>query len=341
MQSTGRIDSRVSTLDNLAGAVAANLNGTASVDDVARAFYADTRVKRLIAHACFRSRLSPDFSEELAQECAVLLTQKFILTIRDPEKIYNVLHLSACHMARRKSEKAAEDSLDAILERSGDSDTSTSEIMGDSRKVIEEVEVNIDRRRAIDEFNRRRSSQEKRTPTNTTNSLRMSLVNSAPLVVQRLEQIKQPKRAPAHTPSAAGIELNDIRRELGYTVPEFAQLLNTTRGTLSSYLYGIVKNVPTSVLKEARLLRTQAGNNFQTINEKFGNLSMREIVDEWSKSLGITAEDKSRDTLLADILEVDRATVWRWRERNMRPETRKLRDYDELVTAATQITTQP
>lgn len=334
MQSSGRIDSRISPTNNLAEAVSACLDGTASIDDVARAYYADTRVRRLIAHACYKSRLSPDFSEELAQECAVLLTQKFIRTIEDPEKIYNVLHLSACHMARRKAEKAGEDSLDAILERSGEADPSTSEIMGDPRQVIEEVEVSMDRRKAIDEFNRRLNTQQKGSPMHMTNSLRMSLVHSTPLVVPRLERIKPPKQEPANSPSEAGIELNDIRRELGYTVPEFAQLLNTSKGTLSSYLYGIVKNVPESVLKEARLLRHQAGKEFQALNAKFGNLSMRDIVDAWFKSLGIDVEDKNRDTFLATILGVDRATVWRWRERNMRPEPRKLKEYDDMVVAA-------
>ncbi len=334
MQSTGRIDPRLTNAGNLSEVVAACLAGTASIDDVAKTYYADPRVRRLVAHACYKSRLPADFVDELSQELALLLTQKFIRTIENPEKIYNVLHISACHIARRKAEKAREDSLDALLERSGDADPSTSVVMADERHVIEEIEENMDRKKAIDEFNRRLGTQQKESPMHLATSLRMSVIDTTPQIVRRIERTKPPKQEPSNVPSAAGVELNDIRRELGYTVPEFAQLLNTSKGTLSSYLYGIVKNVPESVMKEARLLHRQAGNEFQALNAKFGNLSMQEIVEAWIKSLGIEADDKSRDTQLADTLEVDRATVWRWRERNMRPELRKLKEYDDLVIAA-------
>lgn len=163
-----------------------------------------------------------------------------------------------------------------------------------------------------------------------TNSLRMSLVHSTPLVVLRLERIKPPKVELPNTPSEAGIELADVRRELGCTVVEFAELLNITKGTLSSYIYGLVQTVPESVLKDARLLRRQAGRQFRLLCKK----PMRDIVDTWCQSLGFDVEKKSVYSLLANVVGVDRATVWRWRERDMRPEVHKLKEYNDLVVAA-------
>jgi len=160
----------------------------------------------------------------------------------------------------------------------------------------------------------------------------MTDIDTRGYVVRRIERIKPTKLVPTNAPSSSGIELNDIRRELGCTVAEFARLLNTSKGTLSSYMYGIVQNVPESILKEARLLRHQAGNALQAASAKFDNISMREISDAWMKSLGID-DSKSRETLLAETLKIDRATVWRWRERDMRPDPRRLKAYDDVVIA--------
>lgn len=337
MQSARRIDAGLTHADSLAAVIASHLDGSATVNDVARAYYADTRVTRLIAHACYKSRLPTDFCDELLQELVLLLTQKFLASIVDPEKIYNVLHVSACNIARRKSTKATEDSLDAILERDGDPDPTTSSLMADLSRDSTNVDEQIDRRRAIAELGRRMSAKMGTEQGNGANmqlttSLRMTTIDTQPLIVTRTARIKPPK---AVTPaSEGGIELSDIRQQLGYTVPEFAKVLNITKGTLSSYLYGIVKNVPDSVLKEARLLKSQSGNAFQEIAKKFENLTMEAIVTGWCVQLGIGIEDERRDTHLAEKIGVDRATVWRWRCRNMRPELKKLKEYDDLVNAA-------
>jgi hypothetical protein len=332
MSRTGRIDSTLSP--NLSEAVAAFQSGTASLDEVAGTYYLDPRVKRITAHACFKSKLPADFADELSQELAVLLTRKFVQAIQHPEKIYNVLHVSACHIARRKADKAGEDSLDALLERTSELDPSTSPIMVDHRQEFDEVDEKIDRNRAIYEFNRRLGEPQKGRPMQLATSLRLSIIDVTPQVVRRVKRVKAPRQEPTNVPSEAAIELNGIRRDLGYTVPEFAELLNVSKGTLSSYLYGIVRDVPEAVMREAQLLHAQSGTEFHDLIVKFGHLSMRDIVDQWVEALGVEADDKSRDTLLAETLRVDRATVWRWRERDMRPDLRKIKEYDDLVAAA-------
>jgi len=133
--------------------VAAYLNGYASRDSVAQAYYRSSRINRLVIHACqkYRSFISMDFAQEIKQELAVLLNQKFLLTIENPAAIYNVLHVSACFMARRRAEKVCEDSLEQILE--------SSEALPDFGHLdpVQELEDRIDHRRAIVDFNRRAS----------------------------------------------------------------------------------------------------------------------------------------------------------------------------------------
>ena len=135
--------------------IAAYLNGHASPDEVAQAFYRSSRVNRLVAHACqkYRAYISLDFAQEIKQELAVLLTQKFLLTIESPAAIYNVLHVSACFMARRRAERVCEDSLEQILE--------SSEAVPDYGHLdpVQELEDRIDHRRAVEDFNRRASIQ--------------------------------------------------------------------------------------------------------------------------------------------------------------------------------------
>lgn len=335
MQSKGRVPPGVITTDPLEQAVAAFRSGQGTAEAVVKSYYDSPRVRRLIAHACFSSRLSPDFEDELKQELAVLLSEKFLDTIQQPEKIYNVLHLSACHIARRRADKATEDSLDALLEPQGEPDNCASAILADERDFAAEVEDSIDHQRAVDEFNRRLEEQ-----TNTDRGNQMEYghhlyinPNRERVVYPRRPRDEKKAEKKALSPSAECVELNEIRKELGYSVPAFATVLNTTKGTLSSYLYGIVKHVPESVMREARMLRRQAGAEYRALQKKFGDLSMREIVDGWIKRLGITEGPKAIDAQLAEVLGVDRVTVWRWRERNMRPDLRTLKEYEDKVMA--------
>jgi transcriptional regulator with XRE-family HTH domain len=330
MQSKRRIDVALTDL-SLSDVVSACLAGDIAIDGLARAIYSDPRVKRLIAHACFKFKVPSDAEADITQDLALLLTQKFIKTIVNPEKIYNVLHVSACHIARRKAEKSGEDSLEELIDRSAEYDPDTSSLMYDEHQDPDKLENSIDRRKAIEEFNRRFSHQlqKREDPMFPATDFRMLAFDAPPHIVH---SVKRPlKKETANAPSLAGTELNEIRRSLGYSVPEFARLLNTTKTTLASYLYGLVKNVPESIIKEARLLHNQASSELQDLNDRFGNLTMREIANDWIKTLGIDPDDKKCDTLLANALYVDRATVWRWRERDMRPEARKLKEYANLV----------
>ena len=59
----------------------------ASTDDILQAYYRDPRVKRLITAASRQFRQSDDFIEELHQDLALLLVEKFIFELSDADKI--------------------------------------------------------------------------------------------------------------------------------------------------------------------------------------------------------------------------------------------------------------
>lgn len=321
--------------------------GNGTVDDVMRAYYDSTRVKRLIAHACYQYRVSPDFAEEITQELALLLIEKFLDKIEDADRIYNVLHRSACFMARRKRDKAGEDSLEDLIERSDDFDPTGSALLTDNKTLEDQIAIRIDHQKAVDDFNRRLALA-KENPMFATSTLRMdlSLRSTKPQVVSAASVIPRPAPPKAATKptattkvvSAEGEELNRIRKTLGYTVPEFAEVLNISKGTLSSYLYGIVQNIPSETVNEARSLISQGGTKFQALAEKFAAMTMREIVESWLIELGVelgTENDvRAHAKVLCDALDVDRATIWRWTERDMRPDMRALQDYQERIQVA-------
>lgn len=370
MQSSRHFSPCIGETPELEVAVAGYLAGNSTVDQVMRAYYESSRVKRLIAHACYQSRVSSDFSEEITQELALLLVEKFLDKIEDADKIYNVLHRSACFMARRKADKAGEDSLDALIERSNDYDPTGSVLLTDSKSLEDQVAMDIDHRKAVDDFNRRLAlSKENIMFATPTLRMDLSLSSAKPKVISVVGMEtppQQPKKAAtkaatktgqklgrksASKPepkvaikdvrktnhqvkvvSAEGEELNRIRKSLGYTVPEFADVLNISKGTLSSYLYGIVQNVPEGTMLEARGLTTQGGSKFQALAEKFESMSMREIVESWLSELGLDNDVRAHVKVLSEVLHRDRATIWRWTERDMRPDMRSLQEYQDLVS---------
>lgn len=131
--------------------------------------------------------------------------------------------------------------------------------------------------------------------------------------------------------SAEAVELSEIRVFLGYSVPELADALGISKGTLSSYIYGTVQTIPPTVMDNARLMKEQGTVEYQKVMAKFGALSMTKIVDLWTRKLGGFTDSRTAETELAKAAGVDRATVWRWRNRDMRPSWRNLKTYDEAI----------
>ncbi len=325
-------------LDPLERAVAAFRQSKGSLDEVAACYYASPRVRRVIAHACFSFGAPSDFREDLRQELGLLLTERFVHVIEDPEKTYNVLHRTAVNIARRKVAHSSESSLEAMMERSDELEPSTAPMMRDpSDTLVDVLAARLDRDSAMREFSRRAQAQEGAAMSKQNredDSLfygPRKIARHRPLTrAKDLAIVKIPNK---YKPGPDGLELTEIRTFLGYTVPKFAEVLGVSKGALGSYLYGVVQDVPPQVMAEARALRRQSSGVRHRLAVRWGGVSMESQVALWGKRLGIDSESATADTELATVLQVDRATVWRWRSREMRPSPERIDELDRLVTA--------
>jgi len=171
--------------------VAAYLNGQASHDNVASAYYRSNRVNRLVAHAClkYRSSIPVDFAQELKQELALLLSQKFLKTVDNPASIYNVLHVSACFIARRRAQKIREESLEELL------GSSESVLDLGNEDPVQELDDRIDHRRAVEEFKRRALMEPKSTQDKSTQVLEVLLARISDYPAHRVAQVEPPADA--------------------------------------------------------------------------------------------------------------------------------------------------
>jgi len=331
--------------------------GEVTAEAVVNAYYECTRVTRIIVDARRRARASTDYDPDLKQEVGLLLATKFVFAINDPERIYNVLHLTACNIARRHATRADERlvvDLDAMTdaEVGGSIELQAQSVdrEADSDSIIDRVDL----QRAFEVFERctppeillptKRSTRTQERLAMRSQALPTALrlgaiVDHRPVVVKT----SPPRAAVPQAPQAETIVqaaaddgrlLNEIRVSLGLTVPAFAAELGISKGTLASYLYGVVRAVPKHVMENAQELAKGGSEKLAEVERRFGLKSMSEIVDDWLLKLEIGPEDRQRDTLLGQILQVDRATVWRWRAREMRPDVDMLLAFDDAVNAA-------
>ena len=329
----------VSSLD-LEQTVAAYLNGQASHDHVAVAYYRSSRVNRLVAHACqkYRSYISMDFAQEIKQELALLLNDKFLNTIEDPSAIYNVLHVSACFIARRRAEKVYEDSLEQILESSPEVQD-----LGHSDPV-QELEDLIDHRRAVEDFNRRASmdSKPKEQAVPMASALRAVATKTpdaavapvAPLTpismpsrisnrsaalaaaeldtplriyfnlhdVQVVERVVKPRRERSRGPvgpTPRSMEIKAIREQMHLSIETFGELLGVKKPVMTAYIYGHLYP-PERILNEARLLQKNQSTEILELSARFDGVPMAQIVDGWLEILGLNSAGRSQPP--ADLL---------------------------------------
>ena len=359
-----------SSLD-LEQTVAAYLNGEASQDNVAVAYYRSSRVNRLIAHACqkYRSYISMDFAQEIKQELALLLNDKFLKTIKDSSAIYNILHVSACFIARRRAEKVFEDSLEHIQE--------SAQAVEDPGHFdpVQELEDLIDHRRAVEDFNRRAAKPkepavpiapasravakktldtatkpvEPLTPimpsarTSNQGTARSHAELDTPLRiyfdlrdVQVVERAVNPRRERSRGPvgpTPRSTELKAIREQMHLPIETFGALLGVKKPLMTAYIYGHLY-LPERILSEARLLQRNQSTEILELGSRFDGVPMAQIIDGWLAKLGLQSAGRSNapaDAKLGKLLGVSRVTIWRWRHEKMRPELRDIGAFDALV----------
>ncbi|AOZ11169.1 hypothetical protein [Cupriavidus malaysiensis] len=324
---------------------------------VIQAFFRSPKARRVLRAACWRRLRSFERFEDIQQEIGLTLVAK---TIGEPvvaAEIWLHLYNLASNLCLSMQRKRAEVSLDALLiHTSGYDDSSWADaskealLLGDSAAKAEHDTV--DEKRACQAAERiYQASVGSDDPCGMFENPGLIFGDEARIQVQRLVQSAIAGEPAADTgrslmatsadkqkltPSPEGLELNAIRKELGHSIKDFASLLNIKPGRLTSFFYGVVKVVDPAVLAEARALKAEGVNEAQRMQERYRAATMRELTDQWIKRLA----DSGIDAPLDAVIQINRATLWRWREENMRPSMRMLENYERRLDAFIQDATR-
>ena len=137
---------------------------------------------------------------------------------------------------------------------------------------------------------------------------------------------KQPVSAKRRTKDQE--ELASIRKKLRLTQQRFARELVISVPRLASYEYGKTSSVPEYIMDKARsLLTSEIGATIST-TERFATKSMREILDNWAKVLGIAYSDNKN---LGMVCNLSVPTIVRWKNEKTRPSIQDIVMYENRV----------
>lgn len=140
---------------------------------------------------------------------------------------------------------------------------------------------------------------------------------------QVLAASKQRKKQRELSPTCA--RLREIRLDLGMTQEAFSDQLGIPTTTLLSYEYGRTPTVRDELMKRAEEIFKEQ-KEFVRYNKTQSNRPMAEILQEWCDTLSIDFVPEQYGAL-ADALGVDKSTLHRWVNNEMRPSTRALKNY--------------
>lgn len=126
--------------------------------------------------------------------------------------------------------------------------------------------------------------------------------------------------------------LQSLRAHIGLSMNDLAASLSIKPSSLKAYLDGRVKKIPAHVMTSAQELLVQGNAGFERAKQLFQDIDMRELCLDWETRLGVD-ESANPSAELAHVLHVDRATVTKWKNAQMRPDVNKLARLDRLVQA--------
>lgn len=312
----------------LSEAVAAFLEGRDSADVVLNAYYHDTDVVHVIRGVCSRAGLEAEV-DDIQQHIGLLLSQKFLQTIKDPGAIYAVIKhtaINVCKDALHRRVGAPEQSLDQMYEVFG--------IDGDATHLKELVDTNIsnnpekillkiDNERAHKMFTERMQQKPNfaryeglfGVPSQNAFFQTIATVKTQRTVLPSLKNTF-PKKNEVKTDADL---LINIRDTLGILNEHFAGLLGITNSMLCFYLYNQGRNIPEAVMTEAKSIMGQMDAERLGIVEYLTNTPVSDTVELWMVKVGINPASTSANEDLGSVLGVARSTVWRWRSGNQTP----------------------
>lgn len=304
---------------------------------ILNAFYVDDRVRRMFVQLAFQFR-QVDYADEARQRVALLFFDTYVPQIltngTPPQGVYSLVYALAMNVFRsiRKENSADEhrhESYDSTEDGSSDDARQAHLAPSLAEDFLPALHSRIDMERAQTEIARRLQLAAGVGLSDRTANERIlpGISIGSPV------EVKAParrRRNPLTTDFAK--ELNDIKTKLGITNQDFADGLGIGLPTLASYLYARVQSVPDRVMSAARdMLKSSDPQSIKT-RGWLDTTPMSDILDAWGTALGIDHLDKPKqDQLLADIFGCNVITVWRWRNKNAKPNMTVLTSYEQVV----------
>jgi DNA-directed RNA polymerase specialized sigma24 family protein len=329
----------------LSEVVAAFGEGCATTDEVARAYYTDSDVKKVVAGVCGQYRLF-EATEDVFQEVCVRFVEKILSQMRDPKAVYGVIKATANNicldMISRKI-RARETSLDEIIEVMSDKgDSSHLPELVDNRTLdYETIEQKMNTEKACEEFSSRLNrfySGESAIvfPKSWLKESTLTDLDTAALLKKRTNKPKteQPKF------SEDTLFLQQLRNILGVTNGRLGELLSQSESVISYYLYTPRMRVPEGLMGEARsLFESLPKQDIQNTNF-LAETPVPKIVDAWMAMINIDPSSKSANEDFAAKIGVARSTVWRWRSEKLKPKLSVLSHTHKLILEMQRSTVQ-
>lgn len=314
-------------------------HGRATINDVVREFYACARVRRIARHVAREAGLESSIEEAVQLVADRFFTEGIMDTIYDEKNLYSLLYTVAINAIRqeaesnlrwnRKHERVHEDGpgieeLQTVADFSGD------------------VLHKINRDRSAQELMRRLGNKPNKGQTMETYNLANSIgqfqkgieliAETSPARVSNKVSRLGPKDESALPADAR--ELREIRKQLGYKVPDMARSINISRDKMSAALYGRLIPVPAAIMRDARDLLSASQAAISAREAKFKRFkNMEELVKFWLKELELE-ENRKGEEELAVILGVNHSTVFRWCKEEYKPLLADLDRYDHNVRVA-------
>lgn len=316
---------------------------------VADAFYKDTRVNRIAAHHANKLGLSE--VDEIKQETVIIFTNKWLDRLDSPENAYFLLGdiIKRVCLGLKRNLMSHNEGRYTALDR-----TQTSHQTGSNRDehfekifrrddesyanadedCINRVEHEIAREALIREV-RTRIARDIRLAPLEQQAIRLEKKLGLSPLVQVVSQeimlahLQKPKNNRALASASDIKRLGEIRNSLGLTIQDYAKILNTTKGALTSYLYGRAAP-PKDILQLAEAVLKERGNLVASASQRYADRSMREITLGWAARIGVT-EEPLVIARLSEVFKTAPVTIKRWLNEKTRPDLQALQAYEKRV----------